>query len=563
MRFVLRRSLSFLALAALLLSSTWAHAAPRDKAALKKIDEAINTNFLNMDFDAAEGLLLGTIRACEDKCSAEVMGKAWMYVGIVRGSGRNDMKGAEEAFRTAVSSDPNVQLDSQVASDPVKAAFAKVKGSSSSGPAETTPPPSSGGGTFTCAPSPSEIETRRPVPLSCETEAEIANATIHYKTFDGGWATVKMEPQAGAWRGTIPCAATQNTGKLKYYVDGTDSDGEVVAKLGDKGKPNTADVVSETSADPPAFPEEEPPARCSVESTSDSGGGPKAGGGEGAGEGGACGGWGQPACDTKCESDSDCQNGGSCNDGKCEGGGSEGGGDKDKDTGPGAPNWLGLNFGFDLASISHDGACRSEARKADHIACFYSNGATYQGTPSDAAPGRVAGGFAPATMRLMASYERLFGALGVAVRLGFAFNGGSTPQGGSAFLPFHGEIQLKYWLRGASAFSKKGFRPWVHIGGGVAEYDTKVPTDILDCQDPNKVDACQKATDRGTAEANGAVKTTVTATKQLGLNFVTAGGGFMYAISKNHGPVLNVDLVIPFGATGFVIEPSLGYQFGF
>src|SRR5262245_52347888 len=74
----------------------------RDAAANKKIDEAINTHYVSTDFEKAEGVLLGTIKACGDKCSPQVFGKAWMYVGIVRGSGRNNQAGAKEAFQQAV-----------------------------------------------------------------------------------------------------------------------------------------------------------------------------------------------------------------------------------------------------------------------------------------------------------------------------------------------------------------------------------------------------------------------------------------------------------------------------
>ncbi|HET9953066.1 MAG TPA: hypothetical protein VFQ61_01110, partial [Polyangiaceae bacterium] len=55
----------------------------RDAAANRKIDEAINTHYLATDFDKAEAVLTGTIKACDDKCSPQTLAKAWMYVGIV------------------------------------------------------------------------------------------------------------------------------------------------------------------------------------------------------------------------------------------------------------------------------------------------------------------------------------------------------------------------------------------------------------------------------------------------------------------------------------------------
>ena len=53
-----------------------AHAAPRDNAANKKIDEAVNQHYLSTNFDKAEAVLTGTIKACEDKCSGQVLDRA-------------------------------------------------------------------------------------------------------------------------------------------------------------------------------------------------------------------------------------------------------------------------------------------------------------------------------------------------------------------------------------------------------------------------------------------------------------------------------------------------------
>ncbi|HXS16029.1 MAG TPA: hypothetical protein VN764_02510, partial [Polyangiaceae bacterium] len=69
----------------------------RDASASQKIDEAINNHYLMMDLDKAEDLLVGTVSACEDKCSPGTKAKVWMYVGIVRGSGKQDQAGAADA----------------------------------------------------------------------------------------------------------------------------------------------------------------------------------------------------------------------------------------------------------------------------------------------------------------------------------------------------------------------------------------------------------------------------------------------------------------------------------
>src|SRR5687767_3238296 len=141
----------------------------RDTAANKKIDEAINQHYVATDFEKAEGVLLGTINACGDKCSPQVFGRAWMYVGIVRGSGKNNQPGAKEAFQKAAAADPNVKLNTVLATPETLATCNAVTGGGGGGAAP--PPPAEdpaeaepgadpvaggGGGTVECSPGPGE-----------------------------------------------------------------------------------------------------------------------------------------------------------------------------------------------------------------------------------------------------------------------------------------------------------------------------------------------------------------------------------------------------------------------
>src|SRR5262245_52937054 len=144
----------------------------RDPAATKKIDEAINQHYVATDFEKAEGVLLGTINACGDKCSPATFGKAWMYVGIVRGSGRNNQAGAKEAFQKAHAADPNVKLDMVLATPETQATFNEVVGGGAApatpatpaGPAEPATPAGPAAGGLVCTPEVREVETRRPIP---------------------------------------------------------------------------------------------------------------------------------------------------------------------------------------------------------------------------------------------------------------------------------------------------------------------------------------------------------------------------------------------------------------
>jgi hypothetical protein len=303
--------------------------------------------------------------------------------------------------------------------------------------------------------------------------------------------------------------------------------------------------------------------------------------------GGDCGAWGAPCgtdgccneglacvkgtCESKqCETDSDCGSGEECSEGRCEDPNAGGGGGA-------ATNWIGIHFGWDLASISADNACAPSSRD-DHIACFYGGNKTFSGEANVTADGKINPGFAPSTMRAMVSYERLFGAIGAELRLGFAFNGGPTPDGGTAFLPLHAEVRGKWWMLGSDAFSKPGIRPWVHLGGGIAQVDAQVSVQVADCSalsnaepmpgEPSPRQRCINAPSareayQVTDGSKRGVKSQLTAVKQLGQSFVTIGGGAMYAIGKSHGPILNVNFMIPFPSTGFVLEPSIGYGVGF
>ena len=108
-------------------------AAPnKDAATLKKIDEAVNVHYIAAQFDKAESVLLSAIKACGAKlCSGEVIAKAYIYVGVIRGNGKGDIAGARQAFENAQAADPNVTLDPTLVTPAVLAEFNKVMGKES------------------------------------------------------------------------------------------------------------------------------------------------------------------------------------------------------------------------------------------------------------------------------------------------------------------------------------------------------------------------------------------------------------------------------------------------
>jgi len=95
----------------------------KDRAAQRKIQEAIEQKYSAGDARGAEALLLGTLKACADDCSPEVKARAWMYIGIIRSDAHSNISGAKAAFAQARSLDPEVKLDDALAQPQAEEAF--------------------------------------------------------------------------------------------------------------------------------------------------------------------------------------------------------------------------------------------------------------------------------------------------------------------------------------------------------------------------------------------------------------------------------------------------------
>ncbi|MCC6214576.1 MAG: hypothetical protein IT376_06885 [Polyangiaceae bacterium] len=605
------RLLALLLVALAATSAAAQNAGKRDAAATKKIDEAINEHYLATNFDKAEELITGVIKACEDQCSKPVLARAWMYVGIVRGSGRGDQAGAKAAFQTAIGLDSGVKLDDAIASPETKTTFAEVGGSGGAagggsgggdggGGGTTTKPPKGEDdvGNMKCTPESRTIQTRYPVPISCVTDEEATKAELKYKAFgEEKWETVKMKKKGDFFQAEIPCLATQQAGALKIYVRAKDSSGDTVDSWGSKKQPIEFTIVEEEQEDEPAFPDKDPPKRCQ-EQISDCGQCPpgmedspmcrKACKGGGGGDGATCGKgqWGDGCdgdadCDCalactngtceerqSCESDADCPDGVACAGGKCGGTGDAAGG------GPAKKLWFGVHVGWDLALVAGEDVCSQKSQAESGFACFDSaNEQQYLGDPQPGVANKIAGGFAPGTQRLMISGEYLITPnITVGARVGYAFGGG--PKAGTAtFLPFHFEPRATYYI-GADPLAQAGLRPYVHLGGGVAQVDAKLDVNLVDCgvgaSDPNSPTnvanggASYACVTNGTIQPGVAGETrSLDAYKKLGQSFVAAGGGGQYAFSPTTALQLNLNFMYMLPTTGMVFEPSLGVVMGF
>jgi hypothetical protein len=510
----------------------------RDPAATAKIDEAIKTHYLAGDFLKAEAVLTGTIKACEKRCSPQLLAKAWMYVGVVRGA-RSDQPGAKEAFLNALAIEPSVQLDVAVATVETQATFTMAGGAEAE--PRTTPsaeapaaesaaqtPPSAGpvlprskgvvqGDGVVCTPAVKEAETRRPIPVECTPDEETTRAELRYKAFGSPtWQTLPMARKGKAFRAQIPCDATQNIGALKFYVQGEDAEGVTVVNWGSKKQPVEIALVEQSTLEPPSYDDSDAPARC-------------------------------PAREL-CPPDFP-----GCSDEKS--------GAKTASAAPPSYRkwWFGLHVAHDVAFASSDNACMSESED-ENLVCYRTDSrkAPYDTTFFETKRGgAISFGAISATTRVLVSADYAFTAqLTAGLRLGYALGGG-PPAGrsvqydsdetvsavvdpGLKFLPLHLEARFAYWF-GDDALAKTGLRPYVHGGGGLAQVDAKIVAYVEDKNGVGKVDAWKK----------------------LGRAFITLGGGVVYAFTPTLGAQVNLNGMYLISASGLVLEPSLGALMGF
>jgi hypothetical protein len=557
-------------------------AAPRDTAANQKIDEAINKYYLATEFDKAETLLKGVLEACEDRCSPGVKAKAWMYVGIVRGSGRQDMAGAQESFQQAIALDPKVKLDDALSTPGVRQAFAAASGGGAAEPAEAGPvaAPAAGGGGMECTPTVKEVEASRPIPVACTTDEPAAKVTLRYMPFgEKTWKDVNLTKKGEYWQGEIPCSDTGTNGTLKLYVQAKDKEGKELDSAGSKAAPTQINIVTATPEEPPSYPGQPAPEKCGDASAcpDDMIGTPAC---PGTGKGRGSKGWGAPCnqsneCDVgllcqqgdngrtcesapSCKEDAECPSGSICKGGTCDVDSGASNGTPEGPAGPYRKNWLGLHIGGDLAFVGGDHICTGQ-----DFSCYYAGDRpiSTSGVISKPYSGNLSGGLRPATARILASYERLLSQnIGLEARIGFAFGGGPKAADGTAFLPLHAEGRFKYWFR-KEGFSKKGFRPYVHLGGGMAQVDSKITVSVGDCT-ANQPGPPMPVNPTCVPTGAGARAAKLSAWRKLGQGFITVGGGAMYAITEKHGVVLNLNFMYMLGTSGAVLEPSIGYELG-
>lgn len=585
----------------------------RDARANEKIDEAISKHYLESRFDKAEALLLEAIQACADECQPATIARAWMYTGIVRGSGKGDQGGALVAFREAFDADPAVVVDEGLATAETHASFEQVRdergpppapagtapqapiaaGAPAAGglpplpsaPEPTVPGPVASVG-IRCTGSVTRVDTRRPVPVSCTSDQPVGSMLLRYLAFgDREWSTLVMPRVGASFQAEIPCAVTEIAGPLEYFVVAVDADGLAVDMLGSRSKPMRLDLVTTPVGPPPAFPGQPPPARCPQSELCPPdfpgcGGDPKIAQRRSKDRGASCthsaectGGLlcTRGICDQApgCRADAECDSG-FCNQGRCDVHFAE------PARRPDHPRHLvGLHFAADVGFMSGENVCTPD----DKHECYYAGtdrryppplpvGIRAElGEPAGPYPGTgIDPGLALGTLRVLASYDYAVSpCLTLGGRLGLAFRGGPSPRGETGFLPAHLEARATYFPPGLGV---PPLRPYVEFGGGVARVDLKTEVVVKDCSgEPDRFafDNCiQAAGSYDSADQPNLPEEELDAYRRFGPVFLSAGAGAMVTLENGLGVQAELAALYLFpDSGGLVVQPSVGGVYTF
>lgn len=427
-----------------------------------------------------------------------------------------------------------------------------------------------------CVPEVEEVETRRAIPIQCQTDYEVAAVEVRYRPEGGKWAKLELQNTGGTWTGMIPCNATSKRGSLKMYVFARNDGNKVVGRIGRSNAPMSIRVVEATKVPAPALPNKPAPARCfeKTECPPEMLGtaacpGTKANASVKRAWGASCSESAQcqegleclnGSCETppKCDKTEDCPQGSECTDGVCKTPTPEELADR---MGPPKHHWFGLHFGADLMLMREaDGVCgpdgAGQSEDSKRFAC-YQAGNPYAGTPNAANAGHLSSSFYFATIRAVLSYDYAWNRLLFGGRIGWAFRG--APK---SFSPVHVEARAMYSLR-KDVFNKN-FRPYLGLAGGYAQVDASGTVKIVDCTDPASRAACRAATG---AEVNQYLlpdgSGNVRAVQRV-LNAYRSGTRFffgptlhsVFALANDSAIVFNLNVMFP----DVVFEPTLGYE---
>jgi hypothetical protein len=548
-----RRSLfAFVSFALVFVFAQLAWAGANDAIARKLRDEAINQDYLATNFADADKKLAQAFELCRqpDACTQETRARILCDRGVVALALQKGDQ-ARSFFILSLQLSPTVTIDKDLSSPEAQKEFAAAKKLAAAAPLATgeTPTPMPGAvpedednAGLTHTP-PAQQAVQTPVPIYVELMEGVNADKVLLRFKPAGsdqWKSATMLKVGNGFGVEIGCEDVgTGEGKVEYFIQALDTNGDLVGSSGRQAKPHVVPLVKKIQGRAPRYPDRPPPKRCST------GGAPVAAAPLQLSETdcppGIAGCKAQEKAQA-CMINDDCLGNQTCVSGYCQ---APEGEEKVK------PNIVSLSFQQDflvLPGASH--ACNG----GQHYECFYKSNNKYFSDPAvPSSYDTVTGGTALATERIMAGYDRAFGSnWTVGGRLGFALNTGPTRPGAVASLPVHLEARGTYW-NGKNALAHKGFRFFANVAAGFAEVDAVFPVDARDattsgCNPNYNLGACQLV------HLNAWTKT--------GMGFGSLGIGGMWAFGSNHGVTLEGKVMELFPTAGTAFGLQLGYLYG-
>jgi hypothetical protein len=560
------RGFSTFALAIALFAATAAAARParadaKAEAAAKALEQkAMQEDYLNTDFDKAiDKLRQATAKCGSDKCSSIVRASIQVDIGVIQLAGKQNRDAAIGAFVDALKTDSNVKVEDDLRSKEIDSAFAEAKNKVGSAPKDSGPPAA---GDFSIQPPPGQlVRTPLDIYFTYGGSEALAKVVVKYKGFGmPEWKTLEAHAIDKGWGVEIPCVDVQQ-GDLQYYLQGFNANNDPIATGGDRNSPYKTAVSRDFAGEAPHFPGKDPPKQCADagDCPPDFPGCKKGGGGEDSSL--------KSEGDT-CEEDSECKSGTCSTDKTCAAGGEE-------ETAPKGKRrkfWLGLAAQWDITVIpganqvcllygpnQPPGNTTNTSATPVNSSGYYCtdsggndfpsrSSATENGQINPNVDDKVQGGFAPANIRVLLTFDYAATAnMLIGARLGYVANtydgqaakneGKTSPLG-----PVHLEARTTFVL-GHDPLANAGLAPYVMGALGASTWDGHVSVTVVS-------NSGQVATEKAWINS--------------GPFFLSVGGGIRYAFTPRVALLVGPRLNVAFGsATLISISPELGLQYGF
>ncbi len=534
----------------------------KDKDVNKALSQAIDEDYLALEYDKAEQKLKKALDLCnkdKDNCSADVVAKVHIALATVHGVGQQKLDVAKTDLVNALKADPAAKLIDGLSTPELEAklkeAQKEVGGSGTGGGGGEGGKGGEGGeggeggkGGGSPAPQadfdhkpPAESALNTPVPIFAEIPEEVGATKViaRYKAFGGNkWEALTLTKMEGGWGAEIPCAAVTTTGDLRYFIVGSDENG-TVATAGSMKAPFKVPIRNKIKGDAPSLPGKDPPKKCAAKEDCPPGLEGCAGSADGKPEGAIC------------DATPECGKGLACLSGIC----TPSGEDPDAPV-TGTQHVISLSGQFDLAYVGNGENVCSAGSSASYI-CTNDDGSQFFGTPADVrGTNGISGGLAFGGARIFAGYDYFFPfGLGLGARVGYAIGGPSLgdetpPEGvdypkGNSYLPLHAEARASWKFLKPNP-GAGDFAPHVFVGGGGAQVNAPVPVTV-----------CNTSAENADPDAECPGQTKVDAYQLAGLTFVTFGGGATYMFVKNFGLSAELKFMVLFPTVGFTISPVI------